>query len=278
VVPSLGKVSVARLTAQQVQHLYSAKISDGLSTTTVHHLAMVLHKALGHAERLGLVARNVTELVDTPRMAHHELQVLDRDQVRRLLEAAREDRLGALYILAVSTGMRQGELLGLRWSDVDLDRGVVQVQATLQWGKQGSYTLAAPKTRQSRRQITLTTVAHEALRAHRVRQAEERLATGIARGEDDLIFTSRGGTALDGRNLARTDFARLLKRAELPAIRFHDLRHTAATLLLGQGVNPKIVSEMLGHSKIGITLDIYSHVLPAMQQQAAAAMDVALGS
>ncbi len=255
----------------------SQQSTCGLSTTTMHHLHAVLHRALAQAERLGLVARNVTELVDVPRMAEHEMHILDREQVHRLLEAAHQDRLEALYVLAVSTGMRQGELLALRWSDIDLERCTVQVRATLQWAKQGGYTLAAPKTRQSRRQITLTALACAALRTHRLRQSEERLAAGVARGMHDLVFTSKTGSALDGRNVTRTDFAHLLKCAGLPAIRFQGLRHTAATLLLGRGVNPKIVSEMLGHTKVGITLDIYSHVLPDMQQQAAAEMDAALG-
>jgi integrase len=276
-VPVLGKIPLAKLTAQQVQRLYSVKLEDDLSSTTVHHLHEVLHRALAQAQRLGLVGRNVTEFVDVPRMAEHEMHILDREQVRRLLEAARQDWLEALYVLAVSTGMRQGELLALRWSDIDLDRGIVQVRATLQWAKGGNYILAAPKTRQSRRQIMLTALACAALHTHHLRQSEERLAAGVPWGPHDLVFTSKTGNALDGRNVTRTDFARLLQRAGLPAIRFHDLRHTAATLLLGRGVNPKIVSEMLGHTKVGITLDIYSHVLPDMQQQAAAEMDRALG-
>jgi integrase len=276
--PVLGKVPLAKLTAQQVQRLYSAKLEEGLSSTTVHHLHAVLHRALSQAERLGLVGRNVCDLVDVPRMREREMHVLDREHVRRLLDAARGDRLEALYVLAVTTGMRQGELLALRWKDIDVDHGTVQVRATLQRTKEDGYRLAAPKTRQSRRQITLTTAARDALKIHRARQAEERLAVGPAwEGTHDLVSLDVTGRPLSGIQLTRAAFYSLLQRAGLPHIRFHDLRHTAATLLLGRGVNPKIVSEMLGHATIAITLDIYSHVLPTMQQSAAAEMDAALG-
>jgi integrase len=278
-VPALGKTSLAKLTAQQVQRLYSAKLEEGLSSSTVHHLHAVLHRALKQAVRLGLVARNVTDVVDVPRMAEHDLHVLDREQVQQLLTAVAGDRLEALYVLAVSTGMRQGELLALRWQDVDLERRTVQVRATLQRTKEHGYVLAPPKTKRSRRQITLTSAACTALRVHRVRQAEERLALGPAWDTTyDLVFPNTIGKPMDGTNLLHYHFYPLLKREDLPRIRFHDLRHTAATLLLGRGVNPKIVSEMLGHASIGITLDIYSHVLPDMQQHAAAEMDAALAA
>ncbi len=276
--PSLGKVALTKLTAQQVQRLYSAKLAEGLSSTTVHHLHAVLHRALGQAERLGLVARNVCDLVDVPRMAERELHVLNPDQVRQLFTAAQGERLEALFVLAMTTGMREGELLALRWADVDLERGIVRVRATLQRTKEAGYLLAAPKTKQSRRQITLATRACDALRAHRIRQAEERLRLGAAwDGTLDLVFPNQTGHPMDAMNLTHRHFQPLLVRAGLPRLRFHDLRHTAATLLLGRGVNPKIVSEMLGHASIAITLDIYSHVLSDMQAQAAVEMDAALG-
>ena len=200
------------------------------------------------------------------------------EEARTLLAVAQGDRWEALYVLALHTGMRQGELLALRWRDVDLARGTLQVRATLQRTKEDGYTLTAPKTKHSQRRIKLGTAAVEALSAHRARQAEERLALGaIWDGTHDLVFPNTLGKPMDGIHLLRREFLPLLERAGLPRIRFHDLRHTAATLLLGRGVNPKIVSEMLGHASISITLDIYSHVLPDMQDQAAAAMDAALG-
>jgi integrase len=274
-VPSFGKVRLSRLSAQHVQSLYAAKLEAGLSPTTVHHLGTVLHGALAKAERLGLVARNVCDLVDVPRMADHEMNVLTPQQVRTLLDGVRGDRLEALYVLAVTTGMRQGELFALRWRDVDLTRGNLSVRATLRRMKQGGYRFTPPKTKRSQRQITLTQLAIEVLRRHRVRQNSERLESPV--WEDvDLVFPNLVGKPLDGPNLLHYHFHPLLKRSGLPRIRFHDLRHTAATLLLGRGVNPKIVSEMLGHASVGITLDTYSHVLPTMQQSAAAEMDAAL--
>jgi integrase len=279
VVPTLGKISLAKVSAQQVQRMYGAKLEQGLSSTTVHHLHAVLHRALAQAVRVGLVARNVADLVDVSRMAEHDLQVLDRSQVQQLLAAVAGHRLEALYVLALSTGMRQGELLALRWQDIDLDKRTVQVRATLQRTKEQGYMLAPPKTKRSRRQITLTSAACTALRAHRARQAEQRLALGSEWDTTyDLVFPNTLGKPMDGTNLLHYDFYPLLKRAGLPRIRFHDLRHTAATLLLGRGVNPKIVSEMLGHASIGITLDIYSHVLPDMQAYAATQMDAALSA
>ena len=279
VAPTLGNVPITKLTAQHIQRLYAIKLAEGLSPTTVHHLGTVLHGALAKAERLGVVARNVAELVDTPRIAHHDMQVLDAGQVRTLLEAVRGDRLEALYVLAITTGMRQGELLALRWRDVDLTSQSLQVRATLHRTKEHGYVLAAPKTKQSQRRIKLSNTAVEALHAHRVRQHAERLALGPAWDDTlDLVFRNTVGKPQDVMNLLHYHFYPLLKRAGLPRIRFHDLRHTAATLLLGRGINPKIVSEMLGHASISITLDTYSHVLPDMQDQAAAAMDAALGS
>lgn len=277
-IPVLGKSPLAKLTAQQVQGLYAVKLASGLSPTTVRHLATVLYGALAQAERLGLVARNVASLVDPPRNAETEMCVLTPEQVHTLLRAVHGDRLEALYVVAVSTGMRQGELLALRWRDVDLTGGTLAVRATLQRTKEEGYVLRAPKTKQSQRRITLGAVASSALRAHRARQAAERLALGETWDASiDLVFPNTLGRPMDGTNLLHYHFYPLLKRSGLPRIRFHDLRPTAATLLLGRGVNPKIVSEMLGDASISITLDVYSHVLPAMQAQAAAAMDDALG-
>lgn len=204
-----------------------------------------------------------------------EMRALSPQQARALINAAAGDQLEALYVLAVSTGMRQGELLALRWRGVDLDAATLSVTATLQRSSRG-FDFGDPKTYGSRRQIALTGAAVEALRSHRSLQLEERL--GCPHWQDmDLVFTTEVGTPIEATNLIRRSFHPLLERAGLPRMRFHGLRHTAATLLLGQGVHPKIVSEMLGHSSIAITLDLYSHVTPTMQDQAVAAMDTALG-
>ncbi len=274
--PAFGKVKLARLTAQQIQDLYASKLREGLSPTTVHQLHVVLRSALKRAVRLGLVVRNVTDLVDAPRPKHTEICPLTREQARLLLQAARGDRLEALYALALATGMRQGELLALKWREVDLEGQTARVRATVQYVKGKGFIFHDPKTRTSRRTIHLSPPVIQALRQHRARQAEERLALGVAWQGQDLVFTTQVGTPIDDGHLLVRQFRPLLERAGLPRIRFHDLRHTAATLLLAAKVNPKVVPEMLGHSSVAITLDIYSHVLPDMQQDAAEPMAKAL--
>jgi integrase len=276
IMPILGNVALSKLTAQHVQGLYAKRLEDGSSTTTVHHLHTVLHKALDGALRLELVSRNVCDMVDAPRMRHHEMTTLSEEQARILLEAARGSRLEVLYALALSTGMRLGELLALKWRDVDLDRGTLQVRATLLRTADG-FVFAEPKSAHSRRRIALPRTAIEALHRHRAKQVEGRLAVGAGWEDNDLVVANEVGRPFEAGNVLRRGFWPLLERAGLPKMRLHDLRHTAATLLLGRGINPKVVSEMLGHSNISITLGLYSHVTPHMQQTAADAMDAALG-
>ena len=183
----------------------------------------------------------------------------------------------ALYAQALTTGMRQGELLPLRWRDLDLEAGRVQVRGSLQRTNEG-LTIVEPKTHSSRRQLALTKAAMEALRRHRVAQAEERLRLAPAWEDHEMVFANEIGRPIEVRNLMRRSFLPILKRAGVPRIRFHDLRHSAATLLLGRGVHPKVVADMLGHSRISTTLDLYSHITPAMQREAAEAMDAVLKS
>ncbi|HEV8192648.1 MAG TPA: site-specific integrase [Ktedonobacterales bacterium] len=172
--------------------------------------------------------------------------------------------------MAITTGMRLGEIMALRWADIDLKgkAPAIHVRATLRYINSDVYYFDPPKTRKSRRNIRLTTAAADALRAHRARQAEERLAAGARWRDDELVFCTARGVAINGNHLSGRDFKALLRKADLPAIRFHDLRHTCATLLLLQGISPKVVSEMLGHSTVSMTLDRYSHVLPDMQEAA----------
>ncbi|HEU5348749.1 MAG TPA: site-specific integrase [Ktedonobacterales bacterium] len=247
-----------------------------MRSTSVHHLHVVLHRAFDAALRLGVVQRSVLDMVEVPRMRHHEMKTLSEEQAQDLLAVAQGERPEALYMLALATGMRQGELLALRRRDVDLDGATLQVRASVHYTK-GGYVFDEPKTKYSRRRIALSQVAVEALREHRTRQLPERLALGPAWEDLDLVFPNTVGKPIDGVNLLPRNFHPLLERAGLPRMRFHDLRHTAATLLLGRGINPKVVSEMLGHSHVSVTLGIYSHVMPQMQQQAADAMDQALG-
>jgi integrase len=272
--PVLGRLRLSRLTPQHLQGLYADKLEEGLSPTSVRHLHAVLHRALGQAARWGLTPRNVADLVTPPRAKRRDMTTLSPEEARRFLEVAQGDRFHSLYFLALSTGMRQGELLALHWANVDLNRGAAQVTGTLQ---QRGDAITEPKTAHSRRQVALTKTAIEALRQHRIAQAEARLRLGPAWTDNDLVFCNEVGGFVDASNLVRRSFLPLLKRAGLPRIRFHDLRHSAATLLLSEGVHPKIVSEMLGHSQIAVTLDLYSHVTPTMQRQAAEAMEAVLG-
>src|SRR5258706_6377874 len=269
---ALGAISLSRLSPQRVQRLWAEKLMTGCSPTTVHHMHAVLHKALEDALRLGLVPRNVTELVDPPRLARTEMHVLSPQEAERLLNAADGDRLKALYVLALTTGMRQGELLALRWRQVDLEHASLQVTATLY--KHGpEIVFAEPKPKQSRRKVRLTSQAVTALREQRIRQHVERLEAGPGWMDLDLVFCNSVGRPLDQTHLLRRAFYPLLVRAGLPRIRFHDLRHTAATLLLLKHVPTKVVSELLGHASTAITSDLYSHVTPDMQDDAVSAME-----
>ena len=273
--PALGSVKLKNLTPVHVRGLYREKLEAGLSARTVQYIHVTLHKALKQAVQDGLIPRNATEAVKAPQVRREEMRPLSGDQVKVLLEVARGDRLEALYVLAIHTGLRQGELLGLKWEDVDLESGTLRVRRTLVTAKAGP-VLTAPKTKGSRRSVKLTQGAVEALRSHLKHQLQEIDRAGSLWRENGLMFASESGEPLDRRYLTSCRYKALLKRAELPMIRFHDLRHTCATLLLSKNVNPKIVSEMLGHASIAITLDTYSHVLPNMRDQAAAAMEEAL--
>jgi len=205
------------------------------------------------------------------------MRPLDTDEVRRLLEVAHGDSLEALYVLAVTTGMRRGELLGLKWSDVDLENGRLSIRRALTRTDNGKYVaLTEPKTRGSRRTVKLTQRAVEALRSHLERQLAEIEVAGDLYRDHGLVFTTEAGTPINPSNLRQRSFAPLLNKAGLPHIRFHDLRHTCATLLLSKGVHPKFVQELLGHATVAITLDTYSHVMPGMGDHTAMAMEDAL--
>jgi integrase len=272
-VPAIGSDKLKTLTPAHVRGLYRSKLDSGLAPRTVLHVHRTLSKALKQAHDDGLIPRNVAGPVKPPRPRTEEIRPLDREQVRALFEAAKGDRLEALYVAAVTAGLRRGELLGLGWEDVDLDAGTLQVLRTLPEPK-GGYIFEAPKSGEGRN-IRLTQMAVAALREHRRRRLEERMERGSLWQDNGLVFTSGIGTPLLGGNLHRS-FKAMLRHAGLPEIRFHDLRHTCATLLLRQGVNPKFVQELLGHADIALTLNVYSHVLPDMGS-AAGAMDAALG-
>jgi integrase len=232
----------------------------------------LLHNALKQAVRWRVLNVNPADAVDAPRVERKEFRSLDADEANQLLETARTDRLRALYVTALTCGMRQGELLGLRWTDLDLERGALAVrQQVMRVG--GEWRFSEPKTKAGRRVITMPAVAIDALREHRRQQLEERLRAGGQWRENGLVFTNRVGNPIEKQNLMRRSFWPLLDCAGLPRIRFHDLRHTAATLLLAEGLHPKVVQERLGHSTIAVTMDVYSHVGMTLQREAADTLD-----
>lgn len=271
VTPTLGHLPLAKLNPQDLNGLYG-ELSQHLAPRTVGHVHRVLHRALRDALHWGLVARNVCDAVSPPKVPRREIQVLTPEQARSLLDAAEGDVLEAVYVLALTTGLRQGELLALKWSDFDADAGRLTVQRTVRWITGRGVVEGEPKSDRSRRNLSLAPMAVTALKDHRARQAEQRMRA-VFWDDLDLIFANEVGRHIEATNLMRRSFRPLLEEAGLPRIRFHDLRHTAATLLLMQGVHVKVVSEMLGHSSVSLTLDVYSHVLPSMQSDAAAKME-----
>jgi integrase len=224
----------------------------------------------------GLIPRNVTEAVKPPQLRREEIEPLNLKQTKAFLETSRGGLFEALYVLAVTAGLRQGELLGLKWEDVDLDAGTLRVRRTLLGSKKGVPLFGSPKTAKGKRSVRLTDKAVEALRRHRELQLEQRQRLDELWKEHGLVFTTQIGTAINRHNLITRSFKPLLARAGLPEIRFHDLRHTCATLMLCGKIHPKVVQELLGHANVTITLDTYSHVLPNMQGQAAEKMDALL--
>jgi integrase len=268
-VPRLGHIHLHKLTAQHLDTLYIEKVDEGLSPTTVTAVHTMLHTALEKAVRLGLVSRNVCDLVSPPRKIRKEIKPLSTEQVLQFLEAAKGHPQETLFILALTTGMRRGELLGLKWQDIDFAKSILQVRRALTRMPTGlGYKETEPKTKLSRRSIVIISFALEALKKHKAKQLEMRLKAGEAWQDHDYVFCTSIGTHLSPSHGVLVQLKNVLKKAGLPDIRFHDLRHSMATLLLSKGVHPKVVQEILGHSEISMTMDTYSHVLPTMQKNA----------
>ena len=279
-IPALGALPLGKLQPSQVQAYYNKALSSGrrdgaggLSAQTVVHHHRVLHVALKRARALRLIAQNPVEDVSRPRVERQEIEVLDQAEAAALLAAARGTRLFPTVVVALGTGLRRGEILGLRWSDIDLDQATLSVVQSLEQTKAG-LRFKTPKTKRSRRTIALSPSLVEELQAHRVKQAAARLALGM--GKAQLVFTTIDGDPIQPDSVTKM-FARLVERAKVRPISLHALRHTHATDLLRAGVHPKIVSErLLGHASIAITMDTYSHAIPGLQQDAAQRIDVAL--
>lgn len=274
IVPALGSIPLGKLMPIHLQRLYAEKLNEGrhdksggLSAKTVKHIHTVLKAGLNHAVRLGLVSANAALRVDPPKAPSRPPKVWTAEQARDFLIASRADRYFAAYWLALVTGMRRGEILGLRWQDIDWENGRLSIRRELVPTYKG-LVIDEPKTTRSLRAVDVSSETLSILRELReVRQAEC-LERGEPYSDEGLVFSSTGGKPLDPRAFTR-HFESLVKKAGLPRIRFHDLRHSHATVMLTQGIHPKVVSERLGHSTIGITLDTYSHMVPGIQREAA---------
>jgi integrase len=275
IVPRIGRVKLNALRPQHVQSVLDSMLADGASPASAHKAYQVLAMALRQAVRWQILATNPAAAVRPPVPARGLLQVPDSASVRKLLDAAKGTPYGLPLLLAATTGMRRGEVLGLRWSAVNLDAAELQVITTLQRVR-GVTTFASPKTERSRRKISLPPVAVDALKRHRKSQAERRLFLGAAWCDLDLVIERGDGEHMDPDVLS-AGFRRAAAAAGIEGARLHDVRHAFATTLLGAGVNVKVVSEALGHSSTAFTMDTYQHVLPTMGEQVAAAIEAALG-
>jgi integrase len=269
--PALGHVPLGKLTPAQVQSLLNEKLASGLSPATVTYILAVLRRALGQAEKWQMVTRNVAKLVDAPRVQRQEVRPFTVEEVLRLLEVARGHRLYALFVLAVSLGLREGELLGLRWQDANFERGTLTVSVQLQTIN-GKQVLTEPKTARSRRTLQLPAFVLEVLQQHRANQILEKAQVGESWQEHGLVFPSSVGTPIPARNLLRLWYS-LLRKAGIPKRAFHTLRHTAASYLLAMGCDIRTVQAVLGHSQVGLTANLYTHVMPTLLQDAAQKMD-----
>jgi integrase len=276
IIPSLGSFRLGKIAALDIQRLVNQKHDEGLSPRSVRYLYSVLRSALKQAKNGQLIERNPSEGVDLPRLRKFKIDPYTPDEARRFLEAIQLDRLRALYVVAISTGMRQGELLALQWDNVDLNSNspVVRIENTIR-RTAGKLRLSDPKSDSSRRFLPLPQIAVDALASHRARQEQERLLTGSKWKETGFVFTTTVGTAMDGSSLSNR-FRKLLTTLKLRVIRFHDLRHTAASLLINEGDGPRQVMEMLGHSQISLTMDLYSHIFESTKRESARKMDQVL--
>lgn len=265
--PALGRMPLDRIEPVHVQRLLNDKLKSGLSPKSVRILRGTLRTALNHAVRWGYISRNPAAMVDGPRVETYEPRPFDVEEARKFLDATKGDRLRALYSVALTVGLRQGEALGLRWHDVDLELGTLMVSRQLQ-RIDGVFQLVELKTKRSRRMLALPAIAVRELRDHEIRQRDERERGGLGWNSRNLVFTRGDGEPLDGTVLSH-QFHRLLDRANLAQRRFHDLRHSCATLLQAQEVSPRVAMEILGHSHIAVTMDMYTKVVTSLKRDAA---------
>jgi len=274
--PHIGTIPLTKLRPLHIQDTYTRLLSEGLSAQTVVHCHRVLKGALGRGCRWQLLSRNPADSVDPPTPQRYQIPTLSLEDANRLLAIADETRYGTLVFVAALTGMRVGELCGLRWVDVDFDNGALAVRQTLQWMSGEGFTTRQPKTYRSTRPVSLGPDTIERLKDHRLKQLKERLNVGAIYNDNDLVFATTEGKPIHPSTL-RAAWLKIAAESGLK-MRLHDLRHLHASLLLRQGTHPKIVSERLGHSTVGITLDLYSHTGPTLQVQAATDLESLLAN
>lgn len=285
VIPSIGRLKLKDLKAMHLQKMYADLLKNGatyrtggISPITVRHIHGMMHRALQNAVRWQIVPRNVAQMVELPRVDKKETTVLTREQVQQLVEAASGHELYIPILLAVTTGMRYAEIFGLAWKDVDLEKRTIYIRQQLVRTK-GEYRLTEPKSKSSERIISLSESLVVPLRRHKAEQSQQqKWLFGPEYNKDELVCCRPEDGQPYSATPVRRKFRSLLEKADLPDIRIHDLRHTVATLLLEQGVHPKVVSELLGHANIGITLDRYSHVSMTMQKEAVDSLESAIFS
>jgi len=274
ITPHIGHKILTKITPVDVRRLLSDLATSGVKPPSVRYTRTVLRAALNQAVRWELVSRNVAALVTPPKVQQREVHPLTMQEAATFLKAAKGDVREGVFAVAVATGLRQGELLGLVWDDVDLDAGVLKVRFQLQ-RFEGKLQRVPLKTEHSRRTLDLPAVALDALKRQRTRQKEARLLAGSRWQETDFVFTSSIGTPLDARNVIR-GFHETLKRAGLPRTNFHSLRHSAASFLLAMGASSREIMETLGHTQIGTTMNLYAHMMPEARKETASRMDKAL--
>jgi integrase len=277
-VPVLGAMVLTKLQPMQISDAYAKALSGGrrdgkggLSASTVRYMHVILKASLGQAVRWQMLARNPVDAVDPPKVERSTMSIYDLAQTAELIDATRGTRMTVTVILAVLCGLRRGEIAALRWRNVNLGAAQLAVAESAEQTRAG-VRYKQPKSGHGRTVALSARVVNE-LRSHRIQQAEELLKLGIPLTDDDFVVAQADSSPLQPRTITHQWHLLLAKHKALPRIRFHDLRHAHATHMLSSGVHPKIASERLGHSKVGITMDLYSHVMPGMQEDAAARVD-----
>jgi len=264
----LGSRKLSDIKPFDVQKLYNHLTEKGLSARTVRYVHAILTSAFSQAVKWQMLVVNPCNVVTLPRLKKTEMKAFSPEEARRFLEAAKDDKQGLVFAFALASGMRPEEYLALQWKDICFEKNTATVQRTLIWRKGGGWYFSEPKTAKSRRTLPMPKNFFVELKRHKRLQAEQMLKLGQSYERNNFVFATDEGKPIYLRNLRKRNFAKILEKADLTGFRLYDLRHSTATLLLSEGINPKIVSERLGHASIVLTLDTYSHVLPDMQKEA----------